>query len=63
MKKEKALTKKQKKAVKKIMKENDRQRKVDKIVKMTKKAMKIYNRESQQGRVDDFVAAARKQKM
>lgn len=52
----KTMKKEQKKMVKRIMKENDRQRKVDKIVRNVKRAIEIYKRESIQGKVDEIVA-------
>lgn len=47
---------KKKAQIKEIMNENNRQRKVDKIVRDFKYAMEIYKRESVQGKVDEIVA-------
>lgn len=54
------LNKEQQKLVKKIMKENNSQRRVDKIVKRTRKAMDIYKQESQQAKVDKWVENTKK---
>lgn len=45
MKNNETLTKMQEEKVREIMEENDRQRKVDKMVDSTKKSMKIYKEE------------------
>ena len=68
-KKNKRLNKKQKKLIRRIMRENDPQRRVDEIVEQTiieeqKKeeqlVMEILKKESQQARVDKWVEDAKK---
>lgn len=49
------LTKEQKALLKEIMEKEDPQRKVDEIVRKTKKALKIWRYESTQNKVDKLV--------